>query len=363
MKELKRDYVDMLANASYIGLLLIPFFVDHPDVWLYTLWAIAGVAILAWSSSIFRYVAISSQPVSKISSSAQGYVELIGKVKFAQNDRLQSPSGESCVWYRRTRYELKNRNISTSSNFFDLIKDDLNLFALLGLGIANNHWYEKEVEESELTFTIEDGTGECTVKPKYADFFTKTVRTYFQGTDIKYEEALLLHGEKVYVLGEFKSFGASRSTIDADKEASILLAEWKVDKEAFHHRFDENKNGRIDIDEWEKARRTALKTVKERHASDTTWHEIAAPHDDRLFLISTFSPHELKGRFLSWSYLHLFVLFLALIFAFGLNRENAIDHSNSNSDSSTNFSTNESSPDAFGGSEDYQYLNNDNSEL
>lgn len=360
---MKRDYVDILANASYVGLLLIPFFVDHPDVWQYTLWAIAGVAILAWSSSVFRYVAISSQPVSKISSSAQGYVELIGKVKFAQKERLQSPSGEPCVWYRRTRYELKQRSGSTSSNVFNFFNDDFDLFALLGLGIVDNHWYEKEVEESDLTFLVEDGTGECTVKPKYADFFTKTVRTYFQGTDIKYEEALLLHGEKAYVLGEFKSLGSSRSVIDVDKEASILLAEWKIDKEAFHRRFDENKNGKIDIEEWEKARRTALKTVKERHASDTTWHEIAAPHDDRLFLISTFSPHELKGKFLSWSYLHLFVLFLALIFAFGLNRENSIGHLNSNSDSSPNISTNENSPDFTGGSEDYQYLSNDSSEF
>lgn len=360
---MKRDYVDILANASYVGLLLIPFFVDHPDVWQYTLWAIAGVATLAWSSSVFRYVAISSQPVSKISSSAQGYVELIGKVKFAQKECLQSPSGEPCVWYHRTRYELKQRSGSTSSNVFNFFNDDFDLFALLGLGIVDNHWYEKDVEESELTFLVEDGTGECTVKPKYADFFTKTNRTYFQGTDIKYEEALLLHGEKAYVLGEFRSFGSSRSVIDADKEVSILLAEWKVDKEAFHRRFDENKNGKIDTEEWEKARRTALKTVRERHAADSTWHEIAAPQDDRLFLISTFSPHELKGKFLSWSYLHLFVLFLALIFAFGLNRENSIGHLNSNSDSSPNISTNENSPDSPDGIEDYQYLSNDSSEF
>lgn len=344
MKELKRHYVDMLANASYIGLLLIPFFVDHPDVWLYTLWAIAGVAILAWSSSIFRYIAISSQPVSKVSSSAQGYVELIGKVKFAQNERLQSPNGEPCVWYRRTRYELSKRSNSTSSNLFNFFSDDLNLFALLGLGIADNHWYEKEVEESESTFLIEDGTGECTVKPKHADFFTKTVRTYFQGTDIKYEEALLLHGEKVYVLGEFKSFGSSRSVIDADKEASILLAEWKIDKEAFHHRFDENKNGKIDIEEWEKARRTALKTVKERHEADVTWHEIAAPQDDRLFLISNFAPQDLKSKFLGWSYLHLFVMLIAMMFALGLKNDIWVQKTSSDATSTESFIVDEEAP-------------------
>lgn len=321
MKEFKRDYVDMLANASYVGLLLVPFFIDHPDVWVYTLWAIACVAIIAWASSIFRYVAISSQPVSKISSSAQGYVELIGKIKFSQNEILKSPSGESCVWYRRTRYEQKQRTNATS-NFFDLLSNDINVFAWLGFGIADNNWYETDVEESNLTFLIEDGTGECTVKPKYADFFTKTKRTFFQGVDVKLEEELLLHGEKVYVLGEFKSFGSAK-VVDAEKEASILLAEWKVDKDAFHSRFDTNKNGEIELDEWERARRTALKTVSEQHSADAIWHEISIPHDDRMFLISSLSPQDLKSKFLGWSYLHLVILVGAIIFASSLQATSA----------------------------------------
>jgi hypothetical protein len=339
MREYKRDYVDMLANASYIGLLLVPFLVDHPDVWQYTLWAIAGVAIIAWASSIFRYVAISSQPVSKISSSAQGYVELMGKIKFSQNQMLKSPSGESCVWYRLTRYEQKQR-ANTTRNFFDLLSDDFNAFVWFVFGIADHNWYEKDVEESDLSFLIEDGTGECTVKPKYADFFTKTKRTLFQGLDTKFEEELLLHGEKVYVLGEFKSFGASK-VVDAEKEAAILLAEWKVDKDTFHSRFDTNKNGEIELDEWERARRTALKAVREQHSADAVQHEISFPHDDRMFLISTLSPQDLKSKFLGWSYLHLFVMLVALASVMWLKNEMLIKPSKDEVSATESFMIND----------------------
>jgi len=79
-------------------------------------------------------------------------------------------------------------------------------------------------------------------------------------------------------------------------------------------RFDLDGNGELDPREWELARRLASKTVEQQHQAILAQpgeHQLRAPRDGRLFLISALSPQKMRRRFVLWSVLHLGVALVA----------------------------------------------------
>ena len=73
---------------------------------------------------------------SKVASAAQGYVELIGSGRPLAGAPLISPVSQlPCLWYR---YKIERKT-------------------------SDNKWVLEDKGESDASFILEDGTGECVV--------------------------------------------------------------------------------------------------------------------------------------------------------------------------------------------------------
>jgi hypothetical protein len=97
---------------------------------------------------------------------------------------------------------------------------------------------------------------------------------------------------------------------------SALLADWKSNPAELKRRFDLDRDGEISMTEWELARKLATSNVEQQHRairSQSGVHLVRAPADGRLFLLSTLSPHNLRRRFVLWSFLHLGVAIAATL--------------------------------------------------
>ncbi|HET7597716.1 MAG TPA: hypothetical protein VFK15_12360 [Burkholderiales bacterium] len=102
------------------------------------------------------------------------------------------------------------------------------------------------------------------------------------------------------------------SAIDERADVSDLLGEWKKDKAQLLARFDGNKDGEIDLKEWEQARLEAQKEVRARNADARGAmiegvNLLRRPRDGRLFLIACEMPDKLGRRYALWSAAHLVI--------------------------------------------------------
>lgn len=245
-------------------------------------WCVAGlgaVALLAWAAALRRARAVADIATSRIASAAQGYVELQGRATTEQ--LIYSPLTHTpCIWYR---YRIYTRD-----------GDD-------------RDWQEIESGTSSATFDITDSTGRCTVDPDHAEVMGAEVTTRVRN-DHKHVEELLHAGRTLYVLGEFRTEGGVDSVLSLRDDVGALLNTWKQDPAALHRKFDLNRDGEIDLKEWELARRLATRKVEQAHRAirqQPGVHVLRAPQDGRLFLLSPLSPQSLRRRYLLWSLLHL----------------------------------------------------------
>lgn len=279
------QYVNTLTSASHLGLLAFAFHAGEKTVWVVCLALIALISFFAWASDYKRVRAIADVPTSRIGSAAQGYVELFGRASVTPDNLIASPlSGTSCVWFR---YWVYTKN-------------------------GDKKWRETSCGISHSTFEIGDGTGKCHVDPDDAEVIAPERRVSYQGEYKHVEE--LLYGGAVYVLGEFSTLGGANSELNLKDDVNALLAEWKQNPVAMRERFDLDKNGEIDLREWELARRAAVKEVQQQHReirAESGVNVIRAPRDGQLFLLSSLSPQKLRSKYLFWSIFHLTVLIFA----------------------------------------------------
>lgn len=247
-------------------------------------WSLAGIALLAglaWLGSLRRARAIAELATSRIASAAQGYVELMGRTSSDKDRLIHSPlGGVPCIWYRYKLYSKDN---------------------------AKREWRQVDSGVSSSTFDISDPTGVCTVDPDHAEVVAPEVRTTYPGSN-KLVEELLFGGGQIYVLGDFSTLGGASMALNAREDVGALLTSWKLDSPGLHRRFDLDRNGAIDLQEWELARQLATHTVERQHRElrqQPGVHLLRAPRDGRLFLISALSPQALRNHFLRWSFFHL----------------------------------------------------------
>lgn len=247
-------------------------------------WCLAGIALLgglAWLGSLRRSRAIAELATSRIASAAQGYVELMGRADSDKEQLIYTPlGGIACIWYRYKLYSRDN---------------------------AKHEWREIDSGTSSATFDISDPTGVCTIDPDHAEVVGAEVRTSYPGND-KLVEECLFGGSTIYVLGHFSTLGGASATLSARDDVNALLARWKQDRTDLHRRFDLDRNGSVDLREWELARQLATQTVQREHRErrqQPDVHVLRAPEDGRLFLISALSPKALRNHFLRWSIFHL----------------------------------------------------------
>ena len=281
LRWVRSQSLDGMLAAVYLGAIGAVFQFGPGDAQLWTLAAASAVGLLAWGAALRRARAIANIATSRISSAAQGYVELQGRA--TTTDLIVSPfSNTPCIWYRYRVFERES---------------------------SAKEWREVESGVSSATFDLHDGSGACTVDPDHAEVMGAEVSTRY-AEDTKHVEEILHGGRTLYALGDFTTVGGAHSVLSLREDINALLSNWKQDRTEQHRRFDLNRDGQVDVQEWELARRLATRTVEKEHRhirSQPGVHVMRAPQDGRLFLLSPLAPHTLRRRYLLWSALHLAV--------------------------------------------------------
>ena len=275
-----------LTSGGYVMLLILGAHLGTPQGWRLSAGLTALMALLAWQLVLKRARAMADTPTSHIASAAQGYVELQGKGAQFEGYPVYAPHhGLPCLWYR---YKVEKRQ--------------------------GDDWKTESQDESTTSFFIDDNSGRCTVDPEGAEVLPQHSETWTQG-DRRYTQALILPGEPLYILGDFKTQGGDSADLSLRRDISELLDEWKRDMPALAQRYDQNGDGQLDLQEWEQARSDARREVEQLHRdirAQPHTHTIGLPTDGRPYLISSHAPEKLGRRFRLWAYAHAGVFLLAL---------------------------------------------------
>ncbi|MFM1908120.1 MAG: hypothetical protein RLZZ591_1797 [Pseudomonadota bacterium] len=275
-----------LTSGGYLMLLILGAQLGTPQGWRISAGLTALMALVAWQLVLKRARTMADTPTSSIASAAQGYVELQGRGAQFEGYPVYAPHhGLPCLWYR---YKVERRH--------------------------GDDWKTESQDESTTSFLIDDGTGRCTVDPEGADVLPQNSETWTQG-ERRYTQALILPGEQLYILGDFKTQGGDSADLNLKRDVSELLDHWKQDMPGLTQRYDRNADGQLDLQEWEQARADARHEVEHLHRdirAQPHTHSIGLPTDGRPYLISTRSPDQLKRRFSLWAYAHAGVFLLAL---------------------------------------------------
>jgi hypothetical protein len=141
----------------------------------------------------------------------------------------------------------------------------------------------------------------------------------WEQNDRRYTEWLLMPRGNLYAIGEFRTISGGNAELDENKDISNLLADWKRNPKDLLERFDTNRDGTLDLQEWERARREARDAVQKQHASIRSSGDVnllCKPQDGRLFLLAADTPSRISRRFVLWGWVHLAIFFGAGLAAF-----------------------------------------------
>jgi putative ubiquitin-RnfH superfamily antitoxin RatB of RatAB toxin-antitoxin module len=276
-----------LSGAFHFVILYVAFEAETSEAWPYALMAMAVVSFVAWAANYRRYRQIHDLPTSRIASAAQGYVELVGRAQNLSGTPLLSRlSRQQCCWYH---YSVSRKD-------------------------SDNKWKHVESGASDDDFLIVDDTGECVISPHGAEVLTRDHKSWTEGSH-RYEESLLLPASVLYAIGEFSTVSGApthQAVRDENADVGALIAEWKRDQKRLHERFDINRDGTIDMKEWERARVEARREVRQRLGGNRAIegvHTLRKPRDGRLFLLANEMPDALGARYRFWSWVHLVIFF------------------------------------------------------
>jgi phage gp36-like protein len=131
----------------------------------------------------------------------------------------------------------------------------------------------------------------------------------------------LLPGDRLYAIGDMRTLRAADGTLDRRADLSALLRAWKQDRTALLQRFDNNRDGEIDLQEWQRAVTTAEREVDAQHRDmrlEPGIHVMRAPNDGRPFLLSNRDPDDLRQRYKWWAWFHLTVFVSASVWGMTL---------------------------------------------
>jgi len=257
---------------------------------------------------LIRKRIIQDTPTSKVRSAAQGYTELSGQGQLIEGTTITAPlTNTLCTWYTYTIEEQR------------------------GSG-KNRRWVTIESGTSEEFFLLIGDTGQVIIDPEGANVTPAVKYTWYGHTKFpsrgpakksgffsfgfgryRYTEERMHPNDSLYALGLFKTTGGAGSEFSANDDVRDLLIEWKKDSDALLEKFDANKDGEIDMVEWEQVRETALKEVLEKHNGLKTAppvHLMSKTHDQRRpYLLSAISESTLIKRFSHYSTMLIITFF------------------------------------------------------
>lgn len=284
---LRRGYGNLVTSGGQLILLLIGFKTESSLGMFVCVALMAPLSLIAWTSAWRRARAVADTPTSRVASAAQGYVELIGSGKPLAAPLMSPLSHVPCLWFRYTVERKDNEN----------------------------KWVQEDKGESDASFILDDDSGECVVDPEGAEMLITKKDSWIQ-SDRRYTEWLLIERQKVYALGQFATRGSVDLDLNLAEDVKLLLSEWKTRTAELLERFDLNKDGQLDLNEWELARAQAKREVAANHRelrASSELHVMHLPEDGRLYLISDMEPDNLCSKYRWWSWFHLVIFFGALI--------------------------------------------------
>ncbi|MCC7485250.1 MAG: hypothetical protein IT529_09705 [Burkholderiales bacterium] len=274
-----------LSGGVHFAILAVAAQADSAAAWPWALLAMAGVSFAAWAANYRRYRQVHDLPTSKVASAAQGYAELLGRGEQLPGAPLLARlSRQSCCWYS---FQIHERG-------------------------ADGKWKFVDRGTSVEQFLLVDDTGSCVISPDGAEVVSGYHRAWQEG-DRRYTEDLILPGGPLYAVGEFTTVSAGAASAREERaDIAALIADWKSDPRRLHERFDLDRDGSLDIREWELARMQAAREVRRSHAeaaarSPEGVHLMRKPRDGRLYLLADEMPGALGARFRYWSWAHLAV--------------------------------------------------------
>jgi EF hand len=212
-------------------------------------------------------------PTSKIRSAAQGYVELKGNGHYLEGEMIEAPlSGKNCIWYQFSVQEYRRTGRD---------KD----------GKSKWDWVTIDSGLSDEVFLIKDETGECIIDPDGASVITKVKESWYgrsrdpKNSDtpsnvlfriniggfsfgrkkFRFEEQRIHSGEDLYSIGLFKTTGGADTKLNMTEDVRQIIKEWKSDSANLLEKFDTNKDGEIDVEEWQAIQDEAFNHVMEQH--------------------------------------------------------------------------------------------------
>ncbi|GGP28064.1 hypothetical protein [Silvimonas amylolytica] len=264
--------------------------VHRPRDFLLLLCLIAVMSGFAWVHHRRRYMLMGGTPLTRIGSAPQGYVQVAGFAQALDDGPLVCPGIDMrCVWYQ----VVVEQRMS---------------------GMQNSGEYRYvDTLQSAHGFLLADDTGRCLIDPDSAEI--RSTDTMVEHKDNwRYTARMICEGEPIYAIGEFVS--VREQPVDMKLAVSQKLAEWKRDRADLLRRFDTDRNGQIDENEWTAARHAAEREVSDETAEvnmQAPAHVMRASRDGRPFLVATEDPSEGVSRNRRWAWLHL-VLLIAILF-------------------------------------------------
>lgn len=242
---------------------------------------------------------MTDMPTSRLRSAAQGYVELEGRARMMPGEAVYAPlSRQPCTWYR---YTVEHRGSEPGKE------------SLLSA------WRTVDEGVSEAIFFLDDGTGCCIVDPDGATV-TASARSRWHGQSewpglppfendfwsrllsfgpYRYTEYRIHDHDPLYAVGQFSSLGdIAASSLSEDMRD--ILSDWKRDRQALLKRFDANRDGLIDQEEWELARAAAEKEAQARRGDRPPQPEfniLAKPPHGKPYVLSAISQQALISRY------------------------------------------------------------------
>lgn len=240
-----------------------------------------------WQHGQRRARLIEDIPTSQIATAPQGYVELLGHaVELPDAPLVRGISGTSCLWYR---WEIARRG--------DWDTRDLVTSFMSGV----LYWPEQS-ESSNQCIGIEDGSGTAVIFPFGAEIIAQHRQVWYEG-DARYTEERIVPGDMLYVLGDFSTHDPGQVPFDRMNEVSAQISAWRADHQSLLRRFDANRNGKLDPDEWETMHLEALRIARKKETeiqAQPVVHRIMPPEHGRQYLLSTRPPESLAGHYRFW---------------------------------------------------------------
>jgi len=278
----RHDFVNSALSGGNLAFLLLGLQLHSRTGWALTLSLVGLTSLFAWLANLKRYRTVADTPTSRIASAPQGYIEIVGRGKQPPGEKLVSHvSGIPCLWYR---YLIERRR--------------------------GDRWEHVDSGVSEDTFGVDDGSGSVLVDPEGAEIRTSRKSVSTEGGYRK-TEWTLLEGETIYVLGEHVTLGGPNAVLDKNADLGALLAEWKRDRTKLLARFDVNRDGEIDLDEWQDVRQAGAREGDRIHLQTRLGdgiHLMRRAAHNRPFLIANQEVTALVRHYRLWGWLHLAIL-------------------------------------------------------